>query len=115
MREELTKFRGQRRVFQGEFKRFGRKTHYHYGWVTTILLVDVIDVITKSLVTDHIWFTCGKRFDQLDLQEGDQVRFTARVTRYLKGYQGYRSDTDEEGYQEVDYRLSYPTKVEKVI
>ena len=113
MRAELAKFLYQRRAFQGEFKRFGSKS----GWkdqIKTILLVNVVDVKTECVVADHLWFTCGKRFEALALEEGDLVRFTARVAKYLKGYQGYRYDVDEEGFQEGDYQLSYPNKLEKI-
>ena len=111
MRENLSKFLGKRRVFQGTFKRFGVKSGWK-GPLQTMLLVDVIDVKTKEPVADHLWFTCGIRFDLLKLEENDIVRFVARVTEYLKGYQGF-NDYNEEGYQELDFRLSYPSKVEK--
>ncbi len=114
MREQLKQFFGLRRVFQGQFKRFGSKSGWK-GPVRTILLVDVIDVITKQIVANHCWFTCGKRFDSLALEEGNLVRFTARVTEYLKGYRGGYNEYGEEGFQELDYRLSFPSKVEKMV
>ena len=114
MRTNLKKYFGSRRVFQGTFKRFGIKSGYK-GPLKTVLLVDVIDYVTKEVMTDHLWFTCGKRFDILDLQEGDVVQFSARVTEYLKGYQGGEEGSYEDVYgQELDYRLSYPTKSQKV-
>lgn len=112
MRSKLAKFFGQRRVFQGEFKRFGSKSGWK-GQLKTIMLVKVVDVKTECVVADHLWFTCGKRFEALALEAGDLVRFTARVTKYLKGYQGF-NEYGEEGFQELDYLLSYPNKVEKI-
>lgn len=112
MRAKLAKYFGERRTFQGVFKRFGSKSGYK-GPVKTILIVNLVDAVTKKALTDHIWFTCGIQFDRLDLREGDVVRFDARITKYLKGYQG-RNDFGEEGFQELDYRLSYPSNVSKV-
>ncbi|MBU2634768.1 MAG: hypothetical protein KJ674_06030 [Nanoarchaeota archaeon] len=78
-------------------------------------MIDVTDVLTNEVLTDHLWFTCGKRFDCLDLLEGELVQFDARVTEYLKGYQGGDEGSYEDVYgQELDYRLSFPTKVKKV-
>lgn len=115
MREKLGNYLGKRRTFQGIFKRFGSKSGYK-GPVKTVLVVNLIDFVTKEVLTDHLWFTCGKQFDSLDLQEGELVQFDARVTEYLKGYQG---GGDEGSYEDVygrqlDYRLSFPTKVYKL-
>jgi hypothetical protein len=112
MREELEKFHGERRRFQGEFIRYGQKR----GWkhpLTTIVLRNVIDVKTGRIVTDHLWFTQGKQFERLYLEPGDIVSFTARVTKYLKGYQGRRDEYDDRPPVEIDCRLSYPAKLEK--
>jgi len=111
MRSELARWDGCRREFQGVFVRFGVKAGFKRPLVT-VLLKDVIDVRTGKLTTDHLWFTLGKRLEQLQLQEGDVIRFWARVTRYLKGYKGPREDVDKP--LEYDYRLSFPTKLRKV-
>ena len=118
MREDLAKIYGSRRAFQGIFVRFGTRSGYKYP-LTTVLLKDIQDVAVRKVVTDHLWFTLGKRMAQLDLKEGDVVRFEARVTRYSKGYRGRRryEDDDFEGEYtplEYDYRLSFPTKVVKL-
>ena len=80
-------------------------------WVThdlTVLLVDVRDS-DGNPVTDHLWFNYTKGFASLgDLQEGDVIRFDARVRPYIKGYVNQREYIDE---REVDYKLAYPTKV----
>ena len=75
-------------------------------------LKDIIDVSSGKMVTDHLWFNLTKGFEALQLLEGDIVGFDARVTRYLKGYRGRRED--ELRPVGVDYRLSFPTKVEKL-
>ena len=94
--------------------KFGQKSGYK-GILTTILLKDIADVASGKVVTDHLWFTMGKQFEKLDLSEGDVVRFDARVTDYVKGYQG-RQDEDDYDYKAVerDFRLSFPTKFVKV-
>jgi hypothetical protein len=114
MREELAKLFGKRRRFQGVFVRFGQKSGYK-GVLTTILLKDIVDVISQKTVADHCWFTMGKRFEKLELKEGDIIRFYARVTDYVKGYQGRRGEDDYD-YKPVerDFRLSFPTKFVKV-
>jgi hypothetical protein len=113
MREELAKIAGRRRRFEAVFDKFGKKAGYK-GMLTTILLIDVRDLVSGKVVTDHLWFTDGKRFQSLQLQQGDHVRFEARVTEYLKGYRG-RQDEDDPDYRPVqtDYRLSFPTKMMK--
>ena len=111
MRTSLAPIAGRRRKFRGVFVRYGQKSGYK-GTLTTILLKDIQDMIERKVVTDHLWFTMGKRFQSLNLQNGDIVEFDARVTRYYKGYQGRRED--ELHPIELDYRLSFPTKLKKV-
>lgn len=113
MREELAKRKGKRERFQGTFSRFGVKA----GWkrpLRTMLITSVVEISTGKEVTDHLWFTVGKRFDALDLKEGDVVRFDARVTSYQKGYMGHK-ELDEIVVPQTDYRLSFPSKVEKCV
>ena len=114
MREELAKFAGLRRRFKGTFVKFGSKSGYK-GSVTTMLLKDLVDVQTGKIVTDHLWFTLTKGFASMNLQEGDVLCFDARVTRYLKGYRGRREE-DECNFKplEHDWRLVFPTKIEKI-
>lgn len=114
MREELAKLYGARRRFQGTVDRFGVKAGWKYP-LTTVMLKNVSDCMTKKIVTDHLWFVLHKRFASLDLGIGDVVSFDARVTKYLKGYLGRRHDEDEDAWAErmpqEDYRLSFPTKL----
>ena len=111
MRSELAQWEGRRREFQGVFVRFGSKSGFKHP-LTTILLKDIINVRTGQVVTDHAWFTLGKGFERLTLQKDDVVRFWARVSKYVKGYKGRREDVDKP--LELDYRLSFPTKLRKV-
>jgi hypothetical protein len=108
MRFKLAQYKGQRRRFEGTFERFGIKSGYK-GPLRTLVLLKVVDVLTREEVCDHLWFTVGKQLDRLDLKEGDIIRFDARVTRYLKGY--VHRDEDN---REVDYRLSFPNKFVKM-
>jgi hypothetical protein len=111
LRDELAKIHGVRREFQGIFDRYGTKSGWK-GLVRTILLLDVEDCLTHKIVTDHLWFNETKGFAANQLQQGDVVRFHARVTRYVKGYRGRRDeDFDDRPPVELDYRLSFPTKL----
>lgn len=110
MRKKLKKIENERASFTGEFERFGIKNGYR-GPLKTVLLVNVKDRKGK-LITDHLWFNLTKGFDNLDLEEGDIIKFDARVKSYLKGYKGYRDDVYKP--LEYDYKLSYPSKVKKI-
>ncbi len=113
MRNQLAKIEGTRTRFEGIFVRFGTKRGYKGYPEPTVLLKDVRSVSTGQAMTEHLWFTCGKRLDSLNLKENDVVRFDARVTPYVKGYKGYRDDVDDKPI-ETDYRLSFPTNVVKI-
>ena len=112
MRKELEKIgREDRHVFTAEFVRFGRKRGYEGREIRTILLKDV--KCGDSIVTDHIWFTMGKQFEDLQLESGDTVEFFARVAPYTKGYRGSREDVWDKPVEQ-DWKLSFPTKVRKL-
>jgi len=113
MRKKLASLNGVRSRFQGIFVRFGTKNSYRGYPQRTILLKEIKSVHANELMADHLWFMCGKRFDNLNLQENDSVMFDARVTPYEKGYRGFR-DIDDYRPIERDYRLSYPTNVVKI-
>ena len=89
MRNQLAIINGSRSRFEGIFVRFGTKRGYKGYPVKTILLKEVHSLANNDIKTDHLWFTCGKRLEQLNLQENDVVRFDARVSPYEKGYKGY--------------------------
>lgn len=114
MRRHLQALAGQRLRFVGVFARFGIK-HGYRGPERTVLLRDVcLNSAPDAVVTDHIWFTCGKTFDRLHLHPGDLVVFNARVTEYEKGYQGRRAEETGEAWSARDYRLERPTQAEKI-
>lgn len=114
MRRHLQALAGQRLRFVGIFARFGTKNGYR-GPERTLLLRDVcLYRAPDHILTDHLWFTCGKTFDQLHLHPGDQVIFDARVTEYNKGYQGRRAEESGEAWAARDYRLERPTRAEKI-
>lgn len=112
LRKELQKLNGtERHRFTATFERFGMKN----GWVgmeKTLLLVDV--KLYGKTVCDHLWFSCGKSFERLSLKKGDEIEFFARVSKYTKGYRGYREDAAIDNPIRTDYRLSNPTKVSRI-
>ena len=111
MRKELEKIEEVRATFTGTFSRKGFKNGYKCP-EPTLLLLDVKDLDGKY-ITDHLWFNYTKGFQKLgELKEGDIIQFDARSKAYEKGYKGYRDDV----YCpiELDYKLSYPTKIKKV-
>ena len=112
MRKELMMIgKDERHTFTGTFERFGVKNGYMGCPEDTVLLVDVCDE-GGSIVAEHLWFNCTKGFDDLDLKQGDIVKFNARVASYRKGYFGRRRDVYVPF--SVDYKLSYPTKIKKI-
>ncbi|HEY9044992.1 MAG TPA: hypothetical protein VIN08_03820, partial [Ohtaekwangia sp.] len=108
MRKELAKEEGQRKRFRAVFSRFGKKTNYNGYSEETVLFRHVVDLETNKVVTDHLWFSLTKGFEQLKLSEGMQVEFDARVKLYTKGYVNTRYKIDK---SKEDYKLSHPTKI----
>jgi hypothetical protein len=108
MRAELAKYNGKRRKFKAVFEKYGQKSFQNHLKIT-LLLVDVVDVVSNQVVTDHLWFTEGKQFHSLGLKQGDRVTFTARVDTYEKGY--IRNEWD---MKETDYHLVFPTNLTKL-
>lgn len=110
-RKELKSASEQRMSFIATFGRYGRKRGYGGREEKTLLLLDVLFADGRP-ACDHIWFTCGKSWDEASCDPGDTVTFDARVKRYEKGYAGYRDDI----YKPIstDYKLSHPTKIQKV-
>lgn len=109
MREKLSRIKGSRGTFSGTFVRFGIKRGFK-GPERTVLLKDVKDE-TGEVVADHLWFNLTQGFDSLNLIEGDEVEFDARAKEYVKGYQGKNERGRLESPLEIDYMLSYPTRV----
>jgi hypothetical protein len=113
MREQLAEIKNVRATFRGIVVRFGEKKSWKGPPKKTILVQDIRDRHNRVL-TDHLWFTWGKWSEVLDLKEGDEIEFDARVTSYRKGYRGRREDYDLPA-PSIDYRLSHPTKVKKLM
>lgn len=111
MRDALASREGSRTLYRAAVARFGLRTAYRGPAIRTILLRDVTDC-RGLVVADHLWFTLGKSFARLHLQPGDVVEFVARAEPYTKGYKGRRDDLDSP--RELDYRLSFPTRVRKI-
>ncbi len=109
MREKLSRIKGSRGTFSGTFVRFGIKNGFK-GPERTVLLKDVKDE-NGQVVADHLWFNLTKGFKSLNLIEGDEVEFDARAKEYIKGYKGRNERARLEAPLEIDYLLSYPTRV----
>lgn len=112
MRKQLEKIKGVRGTFTGTFVRLGLKR----GWKgipdPTVLLHNVRDANGEK-VANHVWMNYTTGFDDIVLNEGDRVVFDARVKEYVKGYQG-RDEWGMDGELEIDYKLSHPTKVNRL-
>ena len=114
MRKELKALGSQERhTFVATFGRFG----YKNGWHDTVPTILVNNVCLKDkpekVLTDHLWFTCGKQFQELNLKVGDKIQFDARVDSYMKGYMGWRDDVYDHPV-EKDFKLALPTRVFKL-
>lgn len=99
MRKKLKALDKERFRVTAEFGKFGVKRNWNGYEEPTVCFQNIKDS-DNNLLTDHIWFTVGKRINDLNLQEGDIIQFEARVSGYKKGY--YKND--------FDYKLNNPTK-----
>ena len=111
MRSELGKEEGQRKKFIATFSHTGKKINYKGHSEKTILLKNVIDSETKTVVTDHVWFSFTKGFQNAALEEGVRIEFEARIKKYSKGYVNHRYKINT---KKIDYKLSNPTKIKKI-
>ncbi len=110
MRKELSKINNVRTLFFATVSRFGTKKNWNGFPEPTIMFSDIKTADGKK-VTDHIWFTVGKRIDRQNLCVGDNVSFNARVKPYTKGYVNYREGIND---RRKDYRLSNITNIQKI-
>jgi hypothetical protein len=108
MRTKLAKDEGQRKRFRAVFVRVGKKKSFKGYSEDTILLKDVTDLESNTRVSDHIWFTYSKVFEDANIREGDQIEFDARVKEYKKGYVNKALGVNQ---RKTDFRLSHPTKI----
>lgn len=111
MRKRLKKLGSKQRYqFTGIFKRTGYLNSFGHE-KSTILLIHINDS-NGRLVTNHIWFNYTKGFEKLGrLKAGDKISFMARVSSYVKGYQGYDIEKQMDHPIRQDYKLNYPTKI----
>jgi len=111
MRKALAKQNGIRKKFSGVFARIGKKTNFKGYSEETILLNSITDLETNIHVTDHIWFSFTKGFQNAGLKEGKEgvvIEFEARVKEYKKGYVNKGLNINE---SRIDWKLSNPTKI----
>jgi hypothetical protein len=108
IRKRLAAEEGKRKVFKATFSKFGKKINYKGYSEPTILLVNVTDVEINQMVTDHIWFTLTKGFEDVKLEAGTVIQFEARVKEYKKGYANKKYGINNKS---LDYKLSHPTKI----
>lgn len=111
MRKELAGENGLRKKFTAVFSRTGKKGNYNGYSEETILLTNIIDVDTNKTVSDHVWFSYTKGFQKIELVEGIQLEFEARIKEYRKGYINTRYQINKSS---IDYKLSHPTRIRKV-
>jgi len=111
MRTALKKIEEQREAFTGVFSKYGLKTNFRGPSTETLLLVHIRDQ-QGQLIGDHLWFNLTKGFEQLgQLKPGDPIRFEARVKKYKKGYINRQAGIDQSKF---DYKLSHPTRIERI-
>ena len=108
VRKGLSAYNDERRRFRGEVARFGKKVNFKGYSEETILLRNIVDIETNDVVTDHVWFTYSKGFDDAKVRQGDRIEFDARVKSYKKGYVNKLIKGTK---QTVDFKLSHPTKI----
>lgn len=95
----------ERYHFTATFERFGQKPAYRSSTPDkTVLLKDV--KCDGDFVAEHLWFNYTKGFQKLYLKKRDKISFHGRVKGYIKGYKKWD--------KEVDFKISYPTKIEKL-
>ena len=110
MRHKLEQIDGKRIQVFAEVGRFGTKSSYKGYPKETICFIDLKNAIGEPLC-DHVWFTSGKRIQELGLSVGDKVSFFARVSKYVKGYRGNRDDMYDAPPVSIDYKLNNPTQI----
>lgn len=111
MRKNLENKVGQRKKFKATVARFGKKVNYNGYTDITMLLTNIIDVETGTVVTGHQWFAYTKGFEKAQLKEGDTLEFEARVKIYKKGYVNRKLSINK---QQSDYKLSHPTQIQVI-
>lgn len=114
LRKKLSAIEGNRKTFIGTFSRFGLKPGWKGRQEETVLILDVRDADSGDVMCDHLWLNLTEGFRTLHLTEGDRITFAARVKPYVKGYQGSRAERTGEAWVSLDWKLSHPTRIEKI-
>jgi hypothetical protein len=111
MRKELAARNGDRKKFKALFSKIGKKVNFKGYNEETILLKNIIDAETNTVLADHVWFSYTQGFIKAGLNPGDQIEFDARVKEYRKGYvnRSYKINNTT-----TDFKLSNPTKIKRV-
>ena len=93
--------------FEGIFSRVGRKRGKWKGLTILLLNMHKVDKTEHQFLTDHAWLNLTDGFKGLgNMDEGDVIRFDARVRKYRKG-------SIRRGIPvKYDFKFFYPTKVE---
>jgi len=113
MRTELQSLEGRKVQFVATFVKYG--TYRSNGVVGRSILLQNLKTVSGQLLSDHIWINYTAGFDAIgELLKGDNVRFTAIVKTYLKGYFGRNIDDRLKRETGLDYRLVFPRNVEIV-
>jgi hypothetical protein len=110
MRKVLAKEEGSRKKFYATFSRLGKKVNYQGYREDTILLTKIIDAETHQIMADHVWFSYTKGFEKIELTEGVDIEFEARVKAYSKGYVNTRYKINN---RSTDFKLSNPTTIKR--
>lgn len=113
MRKQMKIFNGERIKIYAKFERFGKKNGYK-GPVETVLLID-LKTENNYILADHLWFNKTKGFSEINLKQGDEIEFFGRVKTYEKGYKGYNYEKIINSPISLDYKISHPTKIKKII
>jgi hypothetical protein len=113
MRTELQPFEGKTSLFIATFGKYG--TWRSRGITGRSILLRDLKTGTGRLLADHTWINYTAGFDAAgEFVRGEQVRFTAGVKPYCKGYFGQKIGDRFARVPGLDYRLSFPRNVERL-
>jgi hypothetical protein len=108
-REHLKNMLGERLLFKATVAEYSFR-YFKDKKIPTILLKSITKANDDHVLADHLWFTLGKSWANLNI--GDVVQFEATVSEYEKGYKGVRKDIFEPIRK--DYKLTRPTKIKTI-
>lgn len=105
----------KRHRFLGEFILYGVKDGWWSGNNVTVLLRDITLLPGGEHVADHLWFNWTSGFQRLgNLEAGDLIEFDARAIKTVTGYRGDDMLLQAENPPRTIWKLSHPSKIEKV-